>query len=89
MASDLTSTDTLDLMRDEFLRIQAIAGPDSEIGNLCDRAVVTIEQRVPVFVQRDNAIRERDAAHRLLWDLHARAQALADDLARSIREATA
>lgn len=57
-------TDTLDLMRDEFRRIQAriveekgtdLAGVFSSIFQLCDRAVSGIEQQVPVIRQRDVA----------------------------------
>ncbi|TXH52716.1 MAG: hypothetical protein E6Q97_14960 [Desulfurellales bacterium] len=57
-------TDTLDLMRDEFRRIQAriieekgtdLAGVFSTIFQLCDRSVLGIEQQVPVIQQRDLA----------------------------------
>jgi len=54
-------TDTLDLMRDEFLRIKActVCHPHDafaeEIADLCDRAIANLLQRVPVIVQRDKA----------------------------------
>lgn len=57
-------TDALDLMRDEFRRIQAriVEHEGSEptgvflsIFELCERAVCGIEQRVPVIQQRDLA----------------------------------
>lgn len=51
--------DVLDMMRDEFMRISAICAnhPDDtrwqEVAGLCRRAKNTIEQKVPVVVQRD------------------------------------
>lgn len=50
--------DALDMQRDEFMRIKALLSPagsamDSEIIGLCDRAILNIEQVVPVVVQRD------------------------------------
>lgn len=44
--------DALDMQRDEFKRIIAL-GPDPEILGICKRAISTIEQTVPVTVQRD------------------------------------
>ncbi len=44
--------DTLDLMRDEFIRIKSIAN-DDEIKGLCNRAISNITQRYPVISQRD------------------------------------
>lgn len=53
--SESSLIDTLDLMRDEFMRIRAIAAGDTrdEVRGLCDRAISGIEQHVPVIVQRD------------------------------------
>lgn len=57
-------TDTLDLMRDEFRRIQARIGEQAGSGptgvirtiyDLCARALSDIPQRVPVIQQRDDA----------------------------------
>ena len=48
-------TDTLDLMRDEFLRIKVCSV--GEVTQLCERAIANIEQKVPVIVQRDKSER--------------------------------
>ena len=51
-------TDTIDLMRDEFMRIKACPSEKwakPEIDGLCDRAIKQINQHVPVIVQRDRA----------------------------------
>lgn len=48
-------TDILDLMRDEFKRIKVCPGVTSEIIGLCERAITTVTQNVPVIVQRDKA----------------------------------
>lgn len=47
--------DWLDLMRDEFVRIKVLAGAESEIAGLCDRAIVQISQNVPLIRQLDFA----------------------------------
>ncbi len=49
------STETLDLMRDEFQRIKLLTD-NTEIIGLCDRAMSNITQRVPVIRQRDDAL---------------------------------
>lgn len=59
-----TPEETLDMMRDEFLRIAAIttnlseSQSASEIRGLCQRAAMDITVRVPLIQQRDNAERE-------------------------------
>ena len=64
--------DTLDLMRDEFLRIKActVCHPHNafaeEIADLCDRAITNLLQRVPVIVQRDKAEAELSAERELV-----------------------
>lgn len=47
-----SNTDIVDMQRDEFRRIMAITD-NPEIKGLCERAIATIEQTVPVVVQRD------------------------------------
>lgn len=57
MSKELTLSeliDQVDLMKDEFLRIKAIAD-NQEIVGLCDRAISRTDQRVPVLKQRDDA----------------------------------
>jgi len=49
------ATDCIDLMRDEFQRIKSCPVSNSEIRQLCDRAMLNIVQRVPVIAQRDRA----------------------------------
>ncbi|MBE3096982.1 MAG: hypothetical protein IMZ44_07610 [Planctomycetes bacterium] len=49
-------TAQIDLNRDEFLRIKACPGADSEIKQLCDRSQSVIAQHTPVLAQRDNAV---------------------------------
>jgi hypothetical protein len=56
-----TEADVLDMMADEFCRIKALTA-DPEITQLCERAVCTIEQKLPVIVQRDRALRALAAA---------------------------
>lgn len=59
--------DIIDMHKDEFMRIRACCGNHpgdasfEEIAGLCDRAIATIDQRVPVLEQRDKYQRERDA----------------------------
>lgn len=55
-------TDHVDLMRDEFIRISINPGASSEIKGLCDRALETTKQRVPVICQRDIAVHDLAAA---------------------------
>lgn len=54
-----SNTDIVDMQRDEFKRIIALLhDPEfepSEIKGICERAIETIEQTVPVVVQRDKA----------------------------------
>ena len=47
-----SNTDIVDMQRDEFRRIIAL-DPSDEIKGICERAIKTIEQTVPVVVQRD------------------------------------
>lgn len=47
--------DYIDLMVDDFRRIKACPGATSEIKQLCDRAITTTRQNVPVIAQRDLA----------------------------------
>lgn len=60
--------DRIDLMVDEFKRIKALAGSQSEITGLCERAISISKQSVPVIQQRDRAEAElrkqRDRAER-------------------------
>ena len=51
--------DWLDLMCDEFQRIQSCPGVTSEISDLCERAKTRIKQNVPVIQQRDTAIKAK------------------------------
>lgn len=65
-----STTDTLDLMRDEFQRIVARMVEDGviikevgqEILGICNRARSQITQRVPVIAQRDAATRRAESA---------------------------
>lgn len=63
-----TKEDILDMMRDEFARITALCAnhPDDyrlkEISGLCERAQITIGQKVPVIKQLDEAKYELEAA---------------------------
>jgi hypothetical protein len=50
--------DTLDLMKDEFERIQRAPGVSAEVIQLCNRAVADIEQHVPIIKQRDEALKK-------------------------------
>lgn len=58
-----TPEETLDLMRDEFVRIASRPDATEEIKTLCRRAMMDITMRVPLIQQRDAA--ERDAK---LWE---------------------
>lgn len=72
-----TLTDTIDLMRDEFLRIKACPNVSEEVVGLCERATSKITQRVPVLVQRDTA--EKDRA-RLVSALNGLMEAVNEDV---------
>lgn len=50
----------IDLMVDELMRIRALTGYDSEIGELCTRGISGTYQHFPLIVQRDRAEAERD-----------------------------
>lgn len=45
-----------DLMVDEFKRILALVAEDTEIADLCNRAMQNTYQHVPVIMQRDKAV---------------------------------
>lgn len=54
----------IDLMVDEFKRIRALVPSGTEIADLCDRAIRTTLQKVPVIAQRDDALQQlRSSAH--------------------------
>ena len=53
-----TPEDTLDLMRDEFMRIAANYKATDEIKSLCRRAISDVTVSVPIIAARDNAERE-------------------------------
>jgi len=53
-----TPEDTLDLMRDEFLRIIACPGATDEIKGKCVRAISEILVRVPIIQERDRLEKE-------------------------------
>ena len=55
-----------DLMVDEFERIKVLAGKDTEIYGICQRAVVLTKQRIPVIQQRDEAIQKARKLQRQL-----------------------
>lgn len=57
-----SNTDIVDMQRDEFRRIINLTD-NTEIKGLCERAITTIEQTVPVVVQRDRL--ELKVAHLL------------------------
>lgn len=63
-----TKEDILDMMRDEFARISALCANNSdyyplkEIAGLCERAQLTIGQKVPIIKQLDEAKYELEAA---------------------------
>lgn len=93
------STDTLDMMRDEFQRIKAICRGEKasclfrEIEGLCDRAVTRIWQTVPIIVQRDllsKQLREATAANQEMGEAleriadHFKLRLNASDLAEAI-----
>jgi hypothetical protein len=76
--------DTLDLMRDEFQRIEAMT-VSGEIGGICARAKQKITQRVPVIAQRDEAQRELAAARQELAQARTADELIADLEARGFR----
>ena len=92
-------SDALDLARDELRRIKACPACDSEIAQLCDRAMLNIVQRVPVIVQRDRAEdklgRARTALHQIVHIWETKSEACADNshaaelMAEQAREAIA
>lgn len=58
--------DTLDLMRDEFLRIRACPGVNTEVVGLCNRALANVERNVPILVENERVINKlRDIRHHL------------------------
>lgn len=61
--------DTLDMMRDEFLRIIACPGCNAEIEDLANRAQLNLIQRVPVIEQRDRAEVEVSRLRSALQDI--------------------
>jgi len=73
-------TDSLDLQRDEFKRINALVERDSEIAGLCERAIKDIEQRVPVIVQRDNFEQDRDSLKSKVEELEREKQTMGEQL---------
>lgn len=82
-------TDHADLMCDEFQRIGARLRCNEtqtvyteELLGLCDRAVTQTKQRVPVIIQRDNAIRERDTLRAELEKERERADRACEVLAK-------
>jgi dephospho-CoA kinase len=56
---------TLDLMRDEFARIKALA-PSEEIIGLCERAVSNITQHTSLIEQRDKALDDLQECRRAI-----------------------
>lgn len=50
-----SNTDIVDMQRDEFKRIMTLT-ENAEIKDICQRAIATIEQTVPVVVQRDHLL---------------------------------
>ena len=81
-------TDTLDLMVDEFKRIQSCPGADDEIKQLCERAMRNTYQHVPVIVQRDNAekkaTRLRTALYQIAHELRQGNKAITDTVWMSV-----
>ena len=59
--------DMVDLMRDEFKRVQNLT-TNHEIWGLCDRAMGNITQRIPVIKQRDDLAAEVIKLKKLLSD---------------------
>jgi len=85
-------TDTLDLMRDEFLRIIAVMKGEKspyhdEVIGMCERAIAKIHQHVPVIVQRDIAERDRDVLLCLIYNAeeHIPAEFLTDPRLEAIK----
>lgn len=81
--------EALDLMLDEFRRIDVLAGT-SEITGICERAAQKIRQRVPLIVQRDqlearvaNAIKDCDMAVALANVFEMERNGLRDELHRA------
>ena len=75
------AVDHIDLMLDELKRIRALVPTGTEVAGICDRAITTTRQNVPVIAQRDRlehkcAQVEREA-ERLTRERNA-AQAIAD-----------
>ena len=66
----------IDLMADEFKRIRALSD-DSEIKQLCDRAVTNIHQRVNVINQRDEWERKHSIAQSRIYELEDQLKAAA------------
>ena len=50
-----TAQDHLDLMADEFNRIKTLT-PNTEILQICERAITNTHQNVPLIVQRNEAL---------------------------------
>lgn len=67
-------TASLDMMRDEFMRIIACPGCNAEIGDLANRAQLKLVQRVPVIVQRDHSEAEVRAVLKIVNEQTARAE---------------
>lgn len=66
-----SSTDIVDMQRDEFKRIRALCHQTGvrgqEIQGICNRAIAVIEQTVPVIVQRDKFQQEAQQYRGLLY----------------------
>jgi len=58
-----------DLHSDEFERIKSLYPDNPELVGICSRAIKVIKQKVPVIVQRDNAIKDLAAAENELATL--------------------
>ena len=82
-------TDTLDLMRDEFLRIIACPGCNGEIEDLANRAQLNLIQRVPVIIQRDRAEAQASKLRITLEDEREKARVLREALLSIDEEWTA
>jgi len=52
--------DHIDLMMDDFRRILVCPGVTDEIRQLCERAIRTTRQNVPVITQRNEAVERGD-----------------------------
>lgn len=65
-----SALDTLDLMRDEFIRIMCLPCTD-EVNGICERALKGITMKTPILQEvsqlREEVIRLRNDAARMTW----------------------